>query len=151
MTDSLLTDDAVLARLGERLAQARLARDLTQQQLAAEAGVGKTVVERIENGKSVTLANFVRVLRVLDLLDELLRVAPEPTLRPAELAQRAGQPRRRASAARARGDASAPRTPFVWGDQRSGGAPASSPEGRGDARGPTRLGRRTGRQGETNH
>lgn len=118
MPDSLLTDDAVLARLGERLAQARLARDLTQQQLSVEAGVGKTVVERIENGKSVTLANFVRVLRALGLQDELLRVVPEPSLRPAELAQRAGRRRQRASSPRGHRGPAAPSAPFVWGDER---------------------------------
>lgn len=117
MAQPFLTDDAILARLGERLAQVRIGRDLTQQQLAEEAGVGKTVVERLENGRSITLANFVRVLRVLDRLDELLLVAPEPTLRPAELAPRSGRPRRRASRRRA-DDVPRPSQPFVWGDQR---------------------------------
>lgn len=116
-TDSLLTDDAVLARLGERLAQVRLRRELTQRELAAEAGVGATTVERIEGGKSVTLANFVRVLRALGLQDQLLNLAPEPSLRPAELAERAGRPRRRVSSRRRR-DPTAPPAPFTWGDER---------------------------------
>lgn len=119
MPDPFLTDDAVLARLGERLAQARLRRELTQRELAAEAGVGSTTVERIERGKSVTLANFVRVLRALDLLDELLQMAPEAALRPAELAQRAGRVRQRASSARRRHVTTAPPAPFAWGDERT--------------------------------
>lgn len=117
MSDSLLTDDAVLARLGERLAQVRLRRELTQRELAAEAGVGATTVERIEAGRSVTLANFVRVLRALGLQDELLNLAPEPSLRPAELAERAGRPRQRVSPRRRR-DPATPPAPFAWGDER---------------------------------
>lgn len=117
MSDSLLTDDAVLARLGERLAQVRLRHELTQRELAAEAGVGATTVERIEGGKSVTLANFVRVLRVLGLQDELLSLAPEPSLRPAELADRAGRRRQRVSRRR-RESATPPAAPFAWGDER---------------------------------
>ncbi|MBF6619563.1 MAG: helix-turn-helix transcriptional regulator [Patulibacter sp.] len=117
MTSPFLTDDAILASLGERLAHARLRRDLTQLELAAEAGVGKTTVERIEGGKSVTLANFVRVLRALDLVEELLRIVPEATLRPAELAQRSGRERRRASPKRRRPERPAPPTSFAWGDQ----------------------------------
>ena len=115
MSDFFLTDDAVLTLLGGRLAQVRLSRDVTQQQLAAEAGVGKTVVERLENGKSITLANVVRVLRALDLLDELLNVVPESRLRPAELVEREGRRRQRASRARLRESKQA--APFVWGDQ----------------------------------
>ena len=44
--DSQLTDDAVLAELGKRLARTRLARNLTQGELAAEAGVERKVVPR---------------------------------------------------------------------------------------------------------
>lgn len=120
MIDATLTDDAVLARLGERLAQVRLRRELTQRELAAEAGVGATTVERLENGKSVTLANFVRVLRVLGLQDELLNLAPESSLRPAELAERAGRRRQRVSSRRRR-DLAMPPAPFGWGDQRNSG------------------------------
>lgn len=102
MADSLPTDDVVLARLGERLARVRLGRDVTQQQLAAAAGVGKTVVERIESGKSITLANYVRVLRALDLLDELLGVASGAPCGSAEATAPAARPRQRASRVRAR-------------------------------------------------
>jgi transcriptional regulator with XRE-family HTH domain len=115
--EPLLSDDVVLARLGERLKQVRLRRDLTQRELATEAGVGATTVERIESGKSVTLANFVRVLGALGLQDELLDLAPEPSLRPAELAEQAGRRRQRVSPRRRRAPA-APSAPFAWGDER---------------------------------
>lgn len=138
MSDLLLTDDAVLVRLGERLTQVRLQRDLTQRELAVEAGVGSSTVERIESGKSVTLANFVRVLRALGLQDELLNLAAEPSLRPAELAQRSGRRRQRVSSRRRR-VRQAPSAPFAWGDQRDpdrGGEPAHGRRADADDRDP---------------
>ena len=41
------TDEAVLSELGGRLAQVRLERNLTQAQLAEQAGVSKRTVERL--------------------------------------------------------------------------------------------------------
>ena len=49
------TDKAVLAELGERLTQIRLERNLTQVQLAVEAGVAKSTVQRLEAGAVATL------------------------------------------------------------------------------------------------
>ena len=44
------TDSRILAELGERLARYRLNRNLTQDQLAREAGVSKRTIVRLEDG-----------------------------------------------------------------------------------------------------
>ena len=54
------TDRRVLADLGDRLAQHRLNRNLTQDQLAREAGVSKRTIVRLENGQSSQATNLVR-------------------------------------------------------------------------------------------
>ena len=77
-----MTDDAVLERLGTRLSRFRLDRNLTQADLAVEAGVHKNTVFRLEAGGSAQLKNLVRVLRVLGLLDRLDAVVPEPVPSP---------------------------------------------------------------------
>jgi transcriptional regulator with XRE-family HTH domain len=98
--NDLLTDPAVLSELGERLARQRLARNLTQPQLAETAGIGRATLQRLEHGESVQLTSLIRVLRALDLLPALDAAIPEAVVSPlAELA-RAAQPARR----RARGD-----------------------------------------------
>jgi putative transcriptional regulator len=108
------SDSRVLAELGERLARRRLDRNLTQAQLAREAGVSKRTLLRLEQGQSSQLTNFVRVLRALQLLDELIAVVPSPLASPlAQLATRRRE-RRRASPAR---KANAPKTPWTWGDE----------------------------------
>ena len=80
------TDDVVLAELGGRLARIRLERNLTQGQLAEQAGVSKRTVERLESGAVATqLSGFIRVCRVLGVLERLDTLVPEPV--PSPIAQ----------------------------------------------------------------
>ena len=101
MSTSILdTDDAVLAALGERLAQRRLRRDLTQQQLADEAGVSRRTLVRLEAGESTQLTNLVRVLRALGLLENLPALVPAPGPSPLQQLRNRGKRRKRASGKR---------------------------------------------------
>jgi transcriptional regulator with XRE-family HTH domain len=59
----LMSDEALLQELGQRIARLRLERNLTQAQLADQAG------EHLEAGAAAAqLSLFLRVLRQLDLL-----------------------------------------------------------------------------------
>ena len=60
----LLTDDAVLAELGARIAARRLELQLTQAAVAEQAGIAKRTLERIEAGQTSQLTTLVRVLRI---------------------------------------------------------------------------------------
>ena len=102
------TDDAVLAEIGKRLTQTRLATNLTQAQLAEQAGVSKRTVERLEAGAVATqLSGFIRVCRVLDLLDRFDSLIPESMPSPmAELKLR-GKQRQRASGGKGKGKSKA--------------------------------------------
>ena len=113
------TDDVVLGELGERLARTRLERNLGQGQLAVEAGVSKSTVERLETGEPVKMSSFVRILRALDLLDQLDRLLPEPLLSPIERLKTQGRQRKRASGKRGgdprAGEGDEPGT-WTWAD-----------------------------------
>ena len=115
-----LTDNAVLKRLGQRLAQRRLARNLTQDQLATQAGVGLRTVQRLELGAAATqLSGFVGICRVLGLTDRLDTFIPEEAASPMAQLKLQGRRRQRASAARAPAAAApAPTEPkkWTWGD-----------------------------------
>jgi transcriptional regulator with XRE-family HTH domain len=106
---NLLTDEAVLDELGRRLAHARLERNVSQAELAAEAGISKSTLERIERGDPVQINNFVRVLRALGQLDELDHVVPEPLPRPLERLSSEGKRRKRA-----RRHQTDPTQPLLW-------------------------------------
>ncbi|HUA69151.1 MAG TPA: helix-turn-helix transcriptional regulator [Candidatus Saccharimonadales bacterium] len=95
------TDEAVLSELGGRLAKIRLDRNLTQAQLATQAGVSKRTVERLETGAVATqLSGFIRVCRVLDVIERFDLLIPEPVLSPVAQLKMAGRKRQRASASK---------------------------------------------------
>ncbi|MBB4662345.1 helix-turn-helix domain-containing protein [Conexibacter arvalis] len=109
------SDRAVLRELGARLARTRLERNVSQQQLATEAGLSKRTIERIEAGEESKLSNLVRVLRALGMLDRLDALVPEPLPSPIEQLKLHGRRRRRAGRAAARRDE--PPRPWTWGDE----------------------------------
>ena len=96
----LLTHEAVLEEIGARLAQRRLALQMTQAAVAEEAGLAKRTVERIEAGATAQLSSLVRVLRVLGLVERLNDLVPEAGPRPMDLLKLRGKQRQRASAKR---------------------------------------------------
>ena len=92
------TDAVVLREIGARLAKARLDRNLTQFQLAAEAGISKNTLQRLESGEAAThLSGFVRVWRALGLLERLDALIPEQAISPIAQLKLQGKKRRRAS------------------------------------------------------
>jgi len=108
----LLTDAAILAELGERLAQRRLDLQLTQAALAEQAGVAKRTVERIEAGASAQMSSLVRIFRVLELLPGLEQLVPAGGPRPMDLLRLKGRQRRRASPQASEPEAA----PWSWDD-----------------------------------
>ncbi|QDU86502.1 anaerobic benzoate catabolism transcriptional regulator [Planctomycetes bacterium Pla163] len=120
MEPHLPTDDAALARLGERLARQRRRLDLTQAELAHEAGVSKRTVERLESGGSTQLLNFVRVLRALGLLGRLDGLVPDPEPSPLERLRAADAERRRVGRRRANADDGDGADAWHWGDEAGG-------------------------------
>jgi len=109
----LITDEAALRELGERVAQRRLELNLTQAQVAHEAGIGKRTLERIEAGASTQLANFLRLLRALDLYDRLELLLPPAAPSPITLLKLQGHERQRASTPRSLKVAE---EPWTWDD-----------------------------------
>jgi len=92
-----MTDPAVLAEIGNRLARYRLERNLTQAELAREAGVSKRTLLRLEGGESTQLTNLIKIIRALDLLDNLDAFIPPPTPSPIEQLKTQGKQRKRAA------------------------------------------------------
>lgn len=94
--DKTLTDSSVLSLLGERIAKHRLNKNLTQAQLAHNAGVSLSTLNRMESGSSSQINNLVRVLQALDLLENISLLVPEPPASPIQQAKLAGKTRQRA-------------------------------------------------------
>lgn len=107
------SDEAALLELGRRLKRARLDRNLTQEQLAAEAGVSRQTVVRLEAGGAARLPAFVGVLRALGMLGALGSAIPEPLPSPIEQLEMQG--RRRQRARRRSHDDSTKDGSWTWG------------------------------------
>lgn len=84
----------VAVELGERIARYRIARNLTQKDLAAEAGVDRTTIVRLEKGKG-TLDTLIRVMSALAIEKRLLDLVPGTAINPLDHLQKAGKQRKR--------------------------------------------------------
>lgn len=70
--------DALLIELGARLRQARLRRRYSVVLVAERAGVSRPTVNKVEQGDpAVTMGTYLRVLAVLELEEDLAKVAAE--------------------------------------------------------------------------
>jgi putative transcriptional regulator len=88
---------AVLAEIGGRISRRRLNQNISQVELARRAGVTRIVVQRLENGLGCNLESLIKILRSLDLIDQLDSFLPEPGISPIQLAKLKGNERLRAS------------------------------------------------------
>ncbi len=125
--EGLMTDDAVLAELGRRLARHRLERNWTQAEMAAEAGLGQATVQRAERGESIQMTSMVKLLRTLGLLGALDAAVPESIVLPIAQLEREQRHVRRRASGRGRGAGEAGEKPWVWGDEPGGEDRAAAP------------------------
>jgi transcriptional regulator with XRE-family HTH domain len=112
----LLADEAILTEIGARIGQRRLERQLTQAQLAEQAGVAKRTVERIEAGASAQMSSLIRIFRVLELLPGLDLLLPEAQPSPMALLKNKGKIRQRASGRRRAEGVEEPQA-WSWNDK----------------------------------
>lgn len=86
--------DEILADLGERLKQRRLADGLTQKTLADKAGVSRRALIELEAGTGSTLQTLVRVLKAMGLGGSLPLVVPVPRVSPMAMLQKTSSRKR---------------------------------------------------------
>ncbi len=99
--------------LSERIEEIRLKRNITQSRLAREAGVSRSTITRLaQEGKGISLDSFIRVLKALQLADNLGTLLPDPGLSPLEELEKSSQPSRQRARARKRDQKK-----WTWGDQ----------------------------------
>lgn len=110
----LLPEGKIEEVLCQRLAAIRLNRNITQAELAREAGVATRTIRRMEKGEGTSLATFIRVLKALKLESRLETLLPSQQVQPIERVNKATRVRERASGKRKK-ESNAP--PWKWGDE----------------------------------
>ena len=81
---SVATSEQIEAALCKRLENIRLSRNITQAQLAEEAGVSPRTIGRLEKGQGVSMDTFIRIMMALSIQQNLEALLPDPTVRPIE-------------------------------------------------------------------
>ena len=110
---STASSDVIIETLCRRLDEIRLTRNITQAELAERAGVSRSTMARIADGKAISLDSFVRVMQALGLEDHLAALLPDPSVRPVDRVQLDGSERQRARQTRTNPEA------WSWGDEES--------------------------------
>lgn len=94
---STATSEQIEKALCERMEQIRLARNVTQENLAEEAGVAVRTIRNLEKGEGVSFDTAIRVMTALGVQQALESLLPDPTIRPVERVEARASERKRAS------------------------------------------------------
>ena len=77
----LPSQQRILNNLGENIRYARLRRDLSAEQIAERAGIGRSTLVKVEKGdQGVAIGTYLKVLFALGLADDLKKVAADDVL-----------------------------------------------------------------------
>jgi transcriptional regulator with XRE-family HTH domain len=72
-------------KLGTRLRELRLLKNIDQKTLAARAGVSLNALKHLESGKGARVHSLVKVLRALERADWLETLAPTVSISPMQM------------------------------------------------------------------
>ena len=93
---SIATSNQIETELCRRLERIRLSRNITQLQLANEAGVSPRTIGRLEKGQGVSVDTFIRILIAMGIQQNLEILLPDPSGRRIERVDISGSERKRA-------------------------------------------------------
>ncbi|MCD8491974.1 MAG: helix-turn-helix domain-containing protein [Geovibrio sp.] len=97
MIQNGITTKAIIKIIGERLQQARLNRNITQQDLANSIGVSSKTISNIEQGKNYNLSVLIDILRKFNMLENIDGLIPEQPISPLLIVETQKKSRKRAS------------------------------------------------------
>ena len=91
MIDYFMTNEALLQYVGKQMRQMRMNVRLSQQQLAERAGVSRSTITQVENGKGMKMESVVAILRVLNKLEILNSFETHAPISPLLIAKKEGK------------------------------------------------------------
>jgi len=77
-----LTSQAILAKLAERVKKYRIDMNLSQAEFAQKAGISLKSITNFESGSDVKFSNFIKILKALEIADNLEILVPDVSKRP---------------------------------------------------------------------
>lgn len=85
MDISIKSPEELQRKLGEGTRAVRVSRNLTQQELAAKAGLSHKSVAKLERGEGSAVETLIRVLHALKATDFIENLVSRPTISPMAL------------------------------------------------------------------
>ncbi len=92
-----MTTEEAEADLGQQIKTLRLRKNVSQTDLAQQAGIALGALKNLELGKGATLKTLIKALRALDRLDWLETIAPPVSISPLQMLKTSRPARQRAS------------------------------------------------------
>lgn len=92
-----LSDQAILNEMGNFIQQKRISMEITQKDLAERAAISRSTLSLMERGESISLINFIKILRILDALYVLQSFKVVEELSPLQLIKGEKTKRKRVS------------------------------------------------------
>ncbi len=86
-----MPDIAVMQILGRQLKQMRLNAQMSQNQLAEQAGLSRSTITQLETGKGGTISSLIAILRCLRKLNVLDSFATSAPISPLAVARNKGR------------------------------------------------------------
>ncbi|MEE5994031.1 MAG: helix-turn-helix transcriptional regulator [Oscillospiraceae bacterium] len=77
-----LSTDTILEELSRRLKEYRISADVKQEELEQISMVSRGTISRFENGGDISLSNFIKLLKALNLEENFEVLIPDETERP---------------------------------------------------------------------
>jgi len=108
-----MSDQVILDEIGTRISKYRLNKNMTQEELAKEAGVSIPTIQRAENGSSIQLLSLLRILQALHLINNIDSLMPDIATSPLQQVSMKGKVRKRAS----HSDKNKEGIHWIWGDE----------------------------------
>lgn len=115
---SIASSEKIEMALSRQLETLRLRRNLTQAELAKQAGVSRSTVARMaRDGKGISLDSFIRIMQALQLQSHLEALLPPSGISPLERLELGGKDRQRARSKKSSKKKSTQK--WTWDDQRT--------------------------------
>lgn len=77
-----LTSQAILAQLAERVKRYRIDMNLSQAEFSQKTGLSLRSITNFESGADIKFTNFIKILKALELADNLDLLVPDVSKRP---------------------------------------------------------------------
>ncbi len=101
----------IIQMMSERVKAYRIEYPMTQKDLAQKTGVSLRSIQNFERGSDIQFSNFIKILKGLDLADNLLMLVPDVSKKPSMHLQSYKKK------LRVRKIAEEDNTKFKWGDE----------------------------------